>query len=80
MVIGLAPVFLLWKKGNLWSFHLAVGFGILVGACLAMGYWPGSLNFFPGKYEDLLSANLLGTIGCFLLFYAPTRFRRDLID
>lgn len=72
MVIGLAPVFIFWKtKVPKISFHLAVGFGILIGLMLATGLYPDSLKWFDGKYGDLLSLNLLGTIGCLILFFLP---------
>ncbi len=78
MVIGLAPVFILWKKGSRLSFHLAVGFGVLLGIVLALGFWPSLFNFFPGKYGDLLSVNLIGMIGCFLLFYSFSGNQKEL--
>ncbi len=75
MVLGLAPVFLLWKlKAPPLAFHLAVGVGLVVGITLAFGAWPSSLTFFPGKYGDLLSANIIGTIGSFVLFFLGTLF------
>ena len=70
MVLGLAPVFLLWKRqSNPLSFHMAVGAGIAVGIIFATGWWPEVLTFFEGKYGDLLSANIIGTILSFTLFY-----------
>ncbi len=77
MVLGLAPVFLLWKiKAKAISFHLAVGVGIVLGVLLALGAIPEQLIWFPGKYGDLLSVNILGTVACFVLFLLPTVFRR----
>lgn len=77
MVLGLAPVFLLWKvKAPAVSFHLAVGVGIVLGVLLALGAIPEGLVWFPGKYGDLLSVNILGTVACFVLFLLPIRFRR----
>lgn len=70
MVIGLAPIFLFWKKEvPKAAFVIVVGIGILFGSCLAMGCWPEKLIFFDGKYGDLLSVNLLGTIACFATFF-----------
>lgn len=71
MVIGLAPVFLLWN----WtvpklSFHLSVAIGILTGIILIIGC-PNALLFFDGKYGDYLSLNILGSIVCFLAFIIP---------
>ncbi len=69
MVMGLAPVFLLWnQKTSSLAFHLPVGFGILVGLILAIGYFPKSLVFTTGKYADLLWANFWGLLGCFILY------------
>ncbi|MEL6673801.1 MAG: sodium:solute symporter [Bacteroidota bacterium] len=69
MVIGLAPIFLgWWLKAPPLSFYLAVGAGVATGVVLAMGYWPDAWTWFPGKYGDLLSANLVGT-GCCVFFY-----------
>ncbi|MFK8102035.1 MAG: sodium:solute symporter [Saprospiraceae bacterium] len=69
MVQGLAPVFLLWKmKSRPIAFHLSVGVGMVIGITLALGFWPAVFIFFEGKYGDLLSANLIGTILCFLCY------------
>ncbi|MEL6720040.1 MAG: sodium:solute symporter, partial [Bacteroidota bacterium] len=72
MVMGLAPVFLLWNiKAPKASFHLAVGFGMLLGILVATGTFPEALIFSEGKYADLLAANLWGLLGCFLLYFLP---------
>lgn len=73
MVMGLAPVFLLWKMDapNL-SFQLSVWFGIIVGLVLAFGLFPESLVFTAGRYSTLLWANIWGLIICFVLFLLPT--------
>ncbi|MEL6275809.1 MAG: sodium:solute symporter, partial [Bacteroidota bacterium] len=69
MVIGLAPVFLLWKyPAPALSFHLAVGLGIALGIVLVNGWWPAGWNFTNGRYADLLAVNTWGLIGCFLLY------------
>lgn len=74
MVLGLAPVFLFWKmKSTPLAFHLAVGVGILVGIILTTGYWPNSILHFDGKYGDLLSANIIGTLLSFLLFFVTSK-------
>lgn len=76
MVIGLAPVFLFWnRKMPAISFQLAVWSGVLFGVILALGWLPSSLVWFEGKYGDLLSINILGTVVCFLLFFLPTIIR-----
>jgi Na+/proline symporter len=72
MVLGLAPVFLFWNtKAGPWSFYLAVGSGIVFGVVLAFGWFPASWVWFPGKYGDLLTVNILGTLACFSLFFLP---------
>lgn len=72
MVMGLAPVFLLWNtKAPKLSFHLPVWFGVLIGIGLAVDYFPESLIFTEGKYASLLWANLWGLIACFLLYFIP---------
>jgi len=69
MVIGLAPVFIFWKdKSSTWSFHLCIGFGILVGVILALGIFPEMLTFTSGRYASLLWANVWGSIGCVLIY------------
>ena len=70
MVLGLAPVFLFWnKKVHPLAFHLSVGSGILIGLVFAFGWYPASWHFTDGKYADLLSANLFGTVVSFSLFF-----------
>ncbi len=72
MVIGLAPVFLLWRwPAPPLSLYLSVGAGLLVGLLLLNGLWPRGWHFSEGKYADLLSANLVGTISCFVLYSLP---------
>ncbi len=72
MVIGLAPIFIFWN----WnppkiSFYFSVGIGLVFGFILALGYYPKAWHFTSGKYADLLSANIIGTILCFLFFIIP---------
>lgn len=72
MVIGLAPVFIFWwMKMPKISFQLSVWCGVAAGILLASGKMPESMIWFEGKYGDLLSINLLGTIMCVLLFFIP---------
>jgi len=78
MVLGLAPVFLFWnKKVPKLSFHLPVIAGIIIGILLASGIYPKTMLFTSGKYADLLSSNIVGTILCFLLFFLPILFKRS---
>ena len=73
MVLGLAPVFLLWKmKNNSIGFYLSVGSGIVVGILFMLQLWPESLTFFDGRYGVLLSANIVGSIACFVLYIVPS--------
>lgn len=72
MVMGLAPVFLLWKiKAPKASFHLPVWFGVGIGVLLAVGFFPKGLIFTTGKYADLLWSNIWGLLCCFMLFFIP---------
>ncbi len=72
MVMGLAPVFLLWKKpAPKLSFHLPVSFGIIVGFLLAIDYFPTWLVFSKGRYSELLWANVWGILACFVLYFIP---------
>lgn len=72
MVIGLAPIFLFWRMdAPKISYFLSLSFGIMIGIMVATGSYPEQLYFSTGKYADLLSANLYGTIGCFILFLIP---------
>lgn len=77
MVIGLAPVFLFWNRSMpKISFHLSVWTGVAVGILLASKKTPPSLLWFDGKYGDLLSLNLWGSVLCFALFFIPLLFTR----
>lgn len=72
MVIGLTPVFLFWKRpAPAMSFFLPVGFGLLLGIVLAMDLYPVGLLLSDGEYADLLSANLLGVLASFILYFIP---------
>ena len=78
MVIGLAPVFILWNvKAPPIAFHLSVICGIVLGLSFAFGIWPQSFNWFSGDYSDLLSINLFGTALCFMLFLVPVLLTRN---
>ena len=77
MVIGLAPIFLFWKRNvPAVSFHISVGLGVIMGIILATKQFPESLVFTEGKYADLLSANIIGTLLCFLGFWLPVVFSK----
>lgn len=72
MVIGLAPVFIFWnKKMPQFSFYAPIIFGFIVGLGIVFELIPQQVIFTEGKYNDLLSANLWGSIICFCLFFVP---------
>jgi Na+/proline symporter len=72
MVIGLTPVFLLWKmKAPPSSFYLSIGCGLLFGLVLVLGIFPKSLILTDGKYADLLWVNLWGILSCFIFYSLP---------
>jgi Na+/proline symporter len=78
MVIGFAPVFLCWNvKVPPLAFYLSVGAGVLMGLLFTLGWIPANLVLFPGKYGDLLSVNLLGSLLCFALFFASKFFKHE---
>lgn len=70
MVMGLAPVFLLfwWDRPGAASFHLAFWFGLAVGIYEIVGVVPGVLRVGSGDYAGLLGVNLYGLLGCFALY------------
>lgn len=70
MVIGLGPVFLLWRyNAPPLSFHLSVGAGLAVGLLFAFKWYPAHWTFTDGPYADLLAVNVGGTLLCFILFF-----------
>ncbi|SEC31947.1 Na+/proline symporter [Tenacibaculum sp. MAR_2009_124] len=72
MVIGLAPVFILWKlKAPKTSFYLSVFAGIFFGFLLIFKTFPSSLILTTGKYADLLWINIWGSCICFILYLIP---------
>lgn len=76
MVLGLAPVFLLWKlKAPRISFHLSVWTGIIIGLILTFNLLPEQWLFTSGRYADLFTLNVIGTILCFALFCLPVLIR-----
>ncbi len=75
MVIGLTPVFLFWRRRfPALSYYASVGFGLLIGTIYALGIYPTAWVWFPGKYGDLLSANLVGFGGALIAFWLPSFF------
>jgi len=77
MVIGLAPVFLLWKvKAPKLSFFLSVLGGIVIGTFFALDLFPNNLAIGSGKYAVLLGANLWGSLICLGLYLLPILFSK----
>lgn len=73
MVMGLAPVFVLWRiKAPSISFQLSIWFGVFVGLMLAFGLIPDFLILTTGRYSALLWANVWGLLVCFILYLLPT--------
>lgn len=68
MVIGLAPVFLLWRwrRAGPASYWLSVAIGLGSGVVYALGAAPGTIG--GGTYADLLWINVVGTIASFAAF------------
>ena len=77
MVIGLAPIFLFWKlKAPKLSYYLSISIGIAFGVLLTTNLYPSSWVFTDGKYADLLSSNVFGSLACFGGFLIPILFQR----
>ncbi|AZQ43540.1 sodium:solute symporter family transporter [Nonlabens ponticola] len=73
MVIGLTPVFLLWKmNAPKISYFLSVICGLVFGILLVFQWYPQELIFTTGKYADLLWLNVYGIAISFLLFLIPS--------
>lgn len=78
MVMGLGPVFCLWwVKAPPLSFYLSVGFGVLCGILLVLGWWPESWWLTTGKYADLLSVTLVEFAGCLGLYFLGVAISGD---
>lgn len=77
MVIGLAPVFLLWKlKAPPISFYLSIGVGLFTGVLLLTQQYPSAFVLNTGKYAADLMMNLVGTGVCFIAFLLPCGLKR----
>lgn len=78
MVIGLAPIFIFWKrKAPKASFFLAVLGGIVVGLLYSLKLIPESLAIGEGKYALLLAANFWGSLLCLILYLVPMILSRN---
>ena len=77
LVLGLAPVFILWKiPAPKISFHLALWTGVAAAAILVFGLLPRSLYIGNGSFANLLGANAYATIIIFILYFVPFLFKR----
>jgi Na+/proline symporter len=78
MVIGLTPVFLLWKMNvPRLSYFLAVICGLVFGILLIFEWFPESLIFTTGKYASLLWINIYGVLLSFTLFLLPQWIKKS---
>ena len=76
MVIGLAPIFLFWRRSvPPATFVATVGTGMLFGIVYAIG-WPAGWDLFGTGYGSLLTVNLLGTAACFAVFGIMAMFKK----
>jgi Na+/proline symporter len=71
MVVGLAPVFLLYfvRSAGPFAFHLAFWPGVAIGVAFAAGWSPGWLAVGQGSYDGLLGVNLFATACVVVLFF-----------
>lgn len=77
MVIGLTPVFLLWKINvPKISYFLSVITGLAFGVLLVFEIFPEILIHTTGKYSLLLWINFYGIISSFMVYLIPTWFRK----
>jgi Na+/proline symporter len=78
MVIGLTPVFILWKmKAPQISYFLSVFCGLIFGGLLIFEYFPQSLLLTTGKYASLLWINVYGILTSFLLYLIPAWIKKS---
>lgn len=77
MVMGLAPIFILYRLVGYspTSFHISFWIGVTLGVLYAAGLIPQSFAIGEGKYGLLLATNLYGLILCTLGFLAPLIFK-----
>ena len=69
MVVGLAPVFLFWRKPvPAWAFHAAVGAGLAIGIGTLVWGTPAWMNWGDTTYSATLGASVVGTGLAFILF------------
>ncbi|MCU0324281.1 MAG: sodium:solute symporter [Spirosomaceae bacterium] len=77
MVMGLAPIFVFWRlDAPKISYFNSVIAGVLFGFWMVFYPVPEFMLLTTGKYADLLSINLFGTIVCFAVFLLPILFKK----
>lgn len=75
MVVGLAPVFLLWRvRVPRWGFHVSVLTGLGVGIGTLLYGYPAWMTFGVTKYAGLLGASAIATALAFALFLGSRVF------
>lgn len=75
MVIGLAPIFILWFLDvPRIAFYLSVLPGIYFGIGLTLNSFPSCWFWTVGKYNDLLWVNAVGTIICFTFYLSSAAY------
>ncbi len=77
MVMGLAPIFLLYRLAGYSpaSFHCSFWIGVILGILYAAGLIPEVIAIGEGKYGLLLATNLYGLALCTLGYLIPLAFR-----
>jgi solute:Na+ symporter, SSS family len=79
MVMGLAPIFVFWNvNAPKISYFNSVIAGIVFGFWLVFYPVPEFMLFSKGKYADLLSINIYGTLICFTVFLLPILFTKKI--
>ncbi len=77
MVVGLAPVFLLWwLPVPRWAFHVSVGTGLAIGVGTLIWGTPAWMAIGDSTYGPLLGASLFATVMAFVLFLVTKVFAR----
>jgi hypothetical protein len=75
-VLGLAPIFLFWQiKAPPLSFYLSISIGLLASLVYIFNLIPENYWLTPGTHGDLLTVNVVGTLGCFLGYFIPIAWK-----
>lgn len=77
MVLGLAPIFILWNvRAPKSSFYASYWIGIFSGLALLFGWVPKAFFIGTGSYAELLAVNMYGTVLGFTGFLVPIVWHR----